>query len=44
MTHKRDPGHDIVSDTGVEGGVDEPNEDSSGDADGPEGESTSSDS
>ena len=36
MSDKREADHDVVSDTGVEGGVDEPNEDASGDADEPE--------
>jgi hypothetical protein len=37
MSDKRDPDHDTVSDPGVEGGVDEPNEDGSDDAEEPEG-------
>ncbi len=37
MSDKRDPDHDTVSDSGVEGGVDEPNEDGSDDAEESEG-------
>jgi hypothetical protein len=33
MSDKRDPDRDTVSDTGVEGGVDEPNEDGPNDGD-----------
>ena len=36
MSDKRDHDPDTVSDTGVEGGVDEPNEDVSDDAEEPE--------
>ena len=37
MSDKRHPDHDTLSDSGVEGGVDEPNEDGFDDAEEPEG-------
>jgi hypothetical protein len=37
MSDRRDPDPDTVSDSGLEGGVDEPNEDGPDDADAPEG-------